>query len=342
MSRRYLILTCLAGMIVLSGEIASAVTIDWVDISNPGNPDDTTGYGKVDYNYKISKYEITTAQYVEFLNAVAATDTNGLYNVGMYNSDYYKGIKRSGNSGSYTYSVNTDFQSDWANKPVALIGWYDALRFANWMHNGQPTGDQGNSTTERGVYYLTGTNSVNGTYYNGALRNPDAVFWLPSEDEWYKAAFYDPNKTGTDKYWNYATGSDSIPHKSAPTTDSDCVNYIDYNGYAVGAPYYSTDIGSYPNSDSPYGTYDQNGNAWEWTETMSGSNRGLRGGSWGNNYTYMASSYSLLYAPDGNQGTGIRLAGGIYSEPTVIPEPATLILVMIGLSAGVLRKTRKI
>jgi formylglycine-generating enzyme required for sulfatase activity len=63
---------------------ALAVTIDWVTVGLPGNmADEQTGFGAVDYTYRISKYEVTNAQYVEFLNAVAASDPNGLYNSEM-------------------------------------------------------------------------------------------------------------------------------------------------------------------------------------------------------------------------------------------------------------------
>lgn len=46
-----------------------------VPIGNVGNPNDSTGYGGVSYNYNISKFETTVGQYTQFLNAVAATDT---------------------------------------------------------------------------------------------------------------------------------------------------------------------------------------------------------------------------------------------------------------------------
>src|ERR1700752_2364486 len=80
---------------------ASAVTIDWVPVGNPGNAADGTGFGSVASGYQISKYEITNAQYAEFLNAVADTDTNGLYNANM--SSGTGGIVQLGIPGLYTY-----------------------------------------------------------------------------------------------------------------------------------------------------------------------------------------------------------------------------------------------
>jgi hypothetical protein len=97
---------------------ASAVTMDWTFIGNPGNPADTqvmtccgdstgtAGYGSVPYAYSIGTYEVANAQYSEFLNAVAQSDPNSLYHSQMSSADLYGGITRSGSSGSFTYSVN--------------------------------------------------------------------------------------------------------------------------------------------------------------------------------------------------------------------------------------------
>ena len=98
--------------------------------------------------YRISKYETTNAQYTEFLNAVAATDTEGLYNFTMA----YSGITRSGDPGSFTYTTIAGRE----DIPVVKVSFYDALRFSNWLHNGQPTGAQSNATTENGAYTLLG------------------------------------------------------------------------------------------------------------------------------------------------------------------------------------------
>lgn len=94
--------------------------MEWVTVGDPGNAPDTRyetpGWGAVDYTYNITKYEITAAHYPEFLNAVAATDTYGLYNTDML-SYFGCQIARSGSSGSYTYSV----AEDWANRPVNYV-----------------------------------------------------------------------------------------------------------------------------------------------------------------------------------------------------------------------------
>lgn len=104
------------------------------------------------------------------------------------------GILQSGVEGSYTYSV-TNNGGDSANRPITYVSWFDAARFANWMANGQPVGAASDSTTEDGAYTL-----VLGVY-NGIAPSKNPInpntgtapdFYIPSEDEWYKAAFHSP------------------------------------------------------------------------------------------------------------------------------------------------------
>ena len=127
-----------------------------VPVGNPGNAPDTrydpSGYGGVSYEYNIGKYEVTAGQYTEFLNAVADTDTYGLYNTSMDISDLGCQITRTGSSGSYTYDFSGrpggTTEADWIKRPVNFVSWGDAARFSNWLHNGQPSGPQGDGTTE--------------------------------------------------------------------------------------------------------------------------------------------------------------------------------------------------
>lgn len=120
---------------------AQAVTLQTVTIGNPGNPNDpATGslYGGVNHIFNIGTYEVTLMQYTSFLNAVAATDTYGLYNLNMATDLNIAGITRSGSSGSYTYAVLGS-----GLRPVSYVSWYDAARFTNWLSNGQPGGFAG-------------------------------------------------------------------------------------------------------------------------------------------------------------------------------------------------------
>ena len=147
----------MAAMVLLATGAAQALVIETVPVGNPGNAADTggtPGSGSVAYTYNIGKYDVTVAQYTAFLNAVAATDTYGLYYTNMSQTPW-GGITQSGSAGSYTYSV----VSGYANRPANYVTWGDAARFANWLNKGQPTGAEGPNTTEAGSYTLNGAMS---------------------------------------------------------------------------------------------------------------------------------------------------------------------------------------
>jgi formylglycine-generating enzyme required for sulfatase activity len=190
---------------------AQAVIIDWVPVGNPNNLPDApstncraTNCGSVDHAYSISKYEVTNAQYAEFLSAKAASDPLGLYNPNMDSDATFGGITRSGVSGSFSYTAKAGF----AKKPVVYVSFYDSLRFSNWLNNGQGSGD-----TEDGAYTITEA----GIIANSITRNAGAsIFFLPSENEWYKAAYYSPGGV----YFDYPTGTDTETGCVAPVSDT--------------------------------------------------------------------------------------------------------------------------
>jgi formylglycine-generating enzyme required for sulfatase activity len=333
-----------AGLAALAGALlavrAPAVTIEWVPIGNPGNAPDAAencgapGCGSVPYAYDIAKYEVTNAQYVEFLNAVAADDPNSLYDPAMA-SDARGGITRSGSPGSYAYAV----EAGHASKPVVFVSFWDALRFANWLDNGQPIGAQGPATTENGSYTIT----PQGSAANTIVRNPGLGVVLPDENEWYKAAYGSPAGT----WFDYPTGSNAAPSSDAPPGGASSANFYDLGGgYALtgSTTYvptfdYLNDVGAYASADSGYGTFDQGGNALEWTETIvAGTFRRARGGSWDNLVTNLAASGQPLETPatEGDH-LGFRVA-------MAVPEPGGgvglggALLTLTGLAAGRARR----
>ncbi|HUT59485.1 MAG TPA: SUMF1/EgtB/PvdO family nonheme iron enzyme [Phycisphaerae bacterium] len=284
---------CLLGIGVLIPQVlqpAQATDADLVRVTNAGNPDDAhgSGYGGVAYEYSMGKYEVTNAEYCAFLNSKlptgTAADTYGLYNPLMGSSP----------AGGIVFTDIAPGGAKFTTKPgasqlpVVYVCWYDAIRYANWLTNGQGTGD-----TETGGYTI-----LSGGYNSGTVLVPTTAermgwasprFVLPTEDEWYKAAWYDPSKAGAPGYWDYATRTDTRPVGEPPPGSANSANY----GYAVNA---LTNVGAYSAAQGAYGTFDQNGNVWEWAETMAAGLGMYCGGSWRHGAAYLPASSFLSHS----------------------------------------------
>ena len=291
------IVTVVTMLLACASVIRANIVMETVHIGNAGNPADTRyttrGFGAVDYNYNIGTYEVTAGQYTEFLNAVAATDPYGLYNTDMWSCTYRQscGIERNGSPGNYSYRV----ESDWANRPVINVSWGDSARFSNWMHNGQGSGD-----TESGSYNLNG--AMTDAELMAVTREPDATWVVPSEDEWYKAAYH-KNNGATNDCFDYPTSSDTI--------NTSMANYY-LSGGGI------TEVGTYP-FPSPYGTFDQGGNVWEWNEAVvDGFDRGFRG----EGFLFT----DCLHAADRGSSAPTIEYGNVGFRVARIPEPVTLAL----------------
>jgi formylglycine-generating enzyme required for sulfatase activity len=305
---------------LLAPSASAEVTIEWVTVGDPGNACDTQTqgcFGRVDEPYRIGKYEVTNAQYVEFLNAVAKTDPFELWVTFLGGAR--GGIERNGSSGSYTYTLIVG-REEW---PV-ISGFYRAMRFVNWLANGQPTGAQGPGTTEDGAYELLGGTK---TPSNGAtvLRNPDATIFIPTEDEWFKAAYYDRNSMTYNTY-PFADGFDGVLCQDAPGTTSHSANCNRTGSLPTG-------VGGYTDSASPYGTLDQGGNAFEWNETIVGTQRVYRGGSWGlTSDLTAAASRSIDSGGFLSNNIGFRVASPVPPVPSIAPLGIALLGGLLGLA----------
>jgi formylglycine-generating enzyme len=300
---------------------AGQTSLEMVPVGDPGNVATSFGDGAVSYGYNIGKYEVTAGQYTAFLNAVGGVDTNALYNTSMWSDGHGCKIERytgSGTAGSlYQYRVAADY----ANRPVNYVSFWDACRFANWLQNGQTTGTQDAGTTESGAYSLNGVANPN----NGSItRNTGGQWAVTSKDEWCKAAYYKGGSTNAG-YWLYPTSSNSDPSNDLINPDPGNNANFRRSGFTIDSPYYRTAVGEFENSESPYGTFDQGGNVWEWNEVMLGDSiRGLRGGSF-----YELGGDSLKCGSHLNAGptTESYEFGFRVSQ---VPEPASLGVLGIG------------
>ena len=277
------------------------VPIPFVTVTNAGNLPDSNGKGAVHYDFCIGRHEINNHQYAAFLNSVAVEDRFSLYNTNSA-TDPQAGIFRTGMAGDHRYEVKPGF----GHRPVVLVDFYDVLRFCNWLHHGQPAGPQDATTTEDGAYTLTPATLA----AENILRNPGANFWLPSDDEWYKAAYHQPLETGGEfgDYWPFPTRSLDVPISEPPPGGANSINACCETGRSA------TDVGSYLVAHSYYGTLDQGGNVQEWTEYTPEftplRNRRIRGGSWNYNEYYSGKDDFEFDTTDyDSDSIGFRVAG---------------------------------
>ena len=231
--------------------------------------------------------------------------------------------------------------------PVFAVTWGDAARFCNWLQNGQPTGGtEAANTTETGAYALNGATTdaqLMGVPSPAHSGSNAATYFLPTENEWYKAAYYSGDGTNS-SYWAYPTKSNTAPINILSPTGTNNANFWDEydtgNGGDTDPTNYLTPVGSFVLSPGPYGTYDMGGDVWQWNETdISASFRGGRGGSLNDNSTHLASSTrDIGYPTTENYGLGFRVASSV-----VVPEPDSLALLLAGAVAfGIWRDTKSL
>ncbi len=224
--------------------------------------------GDVPYAFRLGKYEITQAQYLEFLNKVDPTGANtyGLFHPStppifgdpsFDGNDFILDLNR---SEGQRYTLK---DPNGADHPVWGVTWYAAARFCNWLHHGKggPGSTEGDATN--GAYDTRNFDDEDPSN-DPEKHNTGAKFWIPTFNEWFKAAYYKGG--GLDAgYWTGPFQVDGEPKGGPPTLDPNTGNAYPrtYDGPAPGK---RVPVGSYPNAKSPYGSYDMAGNLGEWTE----------------------------------------------------------------------------
>ena len=295
----FTLMTQLSAQADTFGTSGNEFTIDFVNIGNTGNTADTTTYGAVPYEYRASIYEISQ-------DAITKATASGMANV---------------TAGAWT-----------GNQPAANISWYEAAAFVNFLNtNSGKTAAYDLSWS--GSAWSMGLQSSSNAWTAGGTnlyRNKDAFYFLPSENEWYKAAYY--NAAGTN-YFLYPTASSTAPTAVASGTDAGTAVYNN----AASVPAIVDSAGGL----SPYGTMGQGGNVFEWNESaFDGSNssssesRAFRGGRWSSSGVFLRSSVRDFGGPSGEFSTiGFRVAS--------VPEPSTYALLLLGAGAVYIWKRRK-
>jgi formylglycine-generating enzyme required for sulfatase activity len=253
------------------------INIDFVTIGNAGNPGDTrtiahpNGCGSVGYNYRIGKYEVTNAQWNTFTTATGAPTGNP----------------------SNAYDGNAAYIGNF--QPTNCVSWYEVAQFCNYLTSGYKG---------LGAYQL-GTDGSITVNRDVAVSAYGTIYVIPTENEWYKAAYFKPDASG---YSTYANGTDTAPIVGVQS------NYHSDSPWNVGT-----------GTPEQNGTYDMMGNVLEWNETLIEGVRGARGG-WFDAYFSVAlapSSQSYYYPQSESTNLGFRVA-------EVVPEPATILLLTLG------------
>lgn len=294
------------------GSGPNTFTIDFVSVGNAGNAADTEAgggnhfspHGGVAYTYRMGVTEVPQDWIDKATNL-------GLANV---------------NAGPWT-----------GMRPATNMTWYEAAAFVNLLNT--DTGHQAAyDLTWTGVEWTMNLWSNSQAWQAGGenlYRHKDAYYFLPSENEWYKAAYH-KNDGVTANYWDYPTSNNSIPDGLDFSGDP-AFDAVFYDGYDDSQPNSVANVGV----ASPYGTFGQGGNVLEWVESaFDGTNdssselRPYIGGTWLNTEDGLRSNNRLSNFPsDTRFDAGFRVAS--------VPELTTAATLVLGLGLLLSRRTRR-
>jgi formylglycine-generating enzyme required for sulfatase activity len=220
------------------------------------NPNDfVNGRGSVNYEYKIGRFEVNTAQWVEFFNAAFDRPTN----------DRIPWLLPPTFWGAQSTMPTTPGGQRWIvpagneMRAVGDISWRMAAIYCNWLHNGKSLD---RSAFMSGAYDVSTFGFFGNRFTDQEAHSPDAKYWIPTWDEWLKAAHFDPNKNGgAGGWWQYDIGSDTAPVYGPPGTGQANAGFSAPDPFVI-------PLGAYPTVQSPWGLLDIAGGTTEWTESI--------------------------------------------------------------------------
>ncbi len=286
-----------------------------------------TGRGSVGYEYSIGRFEVTTAQWVEFYNAAFARPDPLPIPAGtvFLPPVSWGAITDPGYAGPGTrWIVNPNVAG--AGMRGVPVSWRTAAIYCNWLHNGKSTDA---AAFMSGAYDVsTFSASDFPTFTDQASRSPGARYWIPSWDEWLKAVHYDPLKPNLDGslggWWQGPLGSDALPVYGPPVgfPNGSAANQANSDWSGPNFPGRLVPLGSYPNAQTPWGLLDAAGGTTEWTESIFSINgqtyRRIDGSRWDADASGDEIWSSGAVRPNSSStGWGLRIA-------TSIPQPGIL------------------
>lgn len=301
----------------------------WAVIGDPGNPawqggqyGQTAGRGGVDYLYRMSVLEVSSAQWLEFINIFAPQSDNP----DRFLRPSISGLRPvTGRPGAY---VLNPFLANAGQVPVKGITWRDAAMYVNWLNNGKSTEWEAiqNGAYDAATFTQNPPGGVSGTFNDQLAHDPDAMFWIPTLDEWMKAAHWDPNKHGEGKggWWQYPGMSD------VPLTPGQPGEGQTSAGLGLGANASVIPLGAFSDVTSPWGLLDTSGGASEWTEEPIGGlgliARALGGAVSGSDHFAIEFIDSIdtinAHSPDFPFDGGLRIASTVSRSPDLNADGA--------------------
>ena len=297
------------------------------DLNNPAYPGGppfnvNAGRGSVSYGYRISKLEITTQQWADFLNMALRQGVN--ITSGPALKPAFWGASQSGSQFTVTNAL----------QPVIGLNWRAGAYYCNWLNNGK---QESWASCQSGAYDASTFGDLpDTTFTDQTTRSPGAKFWIPSLDEWLKAAHYDPAKGGAGGWWSYPYRSDSAPVTGVPGAGSTSAG-LDLPNFGE----FKIPLGSYTGAVSAYGLWDLSGGSSEWNEETRGSING-RPSARRADGSFAGDTGGTLLDHIQNMTSDNPYAGSFYGFRIAgqIPAPSVVTVAFVG-SAGFLFRGRR-